>query len=77
MTTKYRKKLIVSLALLVAVETAVPVRGSELDDLKATIQSMQKNMEQMQKKIAELEQENHKQKNKRPLPELRRPPPRP
>ena len=62
MTTKYRKKLVVSLALFVAVETTAPARGSELDELKATIQSMQKNMEQMQKKIAELEQENHKQK---------------
>src|ERR1700746_3608709 len=62
MTTKYRKKLVVSLALLVAVETAAPARGSELDELKATIQSMQKSMEQMQKRIVELEQENHKQK---------------
>src|SRR4029077_1208022 len=62
MTTKYRKKLVVSLALLVAVETAAPARGSELDELKATVQSMQKSMEQMQQKIAELEQENKKQK---------------
>jgi uncharacterized coiled-coil protein SlyX len=62
MTTKYRKKLIVSLALLVGIGITASARGSELDELKATIQSMQKNMEQMQKKIAELEQENHKQK---------------
>src|ERR1700757_4114954 len=62
MITKYRINLIVTLALLGAVETTVPARGSELDDLKATIQSMQKSMEQMQARIAELEQENHKQK---------------
>src|ERR1700757_2128107 len=62
MITKYRINLIVTLALLGAVETTVPARGSELDDLKATIQSMQKSMDQMQKRIAELEQENHKQK---------------
>jgi len=62
MTTKYRKKLIVSLAHLVGIGITASARGSELDELKATIQSMQKNMEQMQKKIAELEQENHKQK---------------
>jgi hypothetical protein len=62
MTTKYRKKLVVSLALLAAVGITAPARGSELDDLKATVQSMQKSMEQMQQKIAELEQENKKQK---------------
>src|SRR5689334_6091364 len=47
MTTKHRSKLIVSLAVLLAVGTTVPARASELDDLKAQIQSMQKNMEQM------------------------------
>jgi cell division protein FtsB len=62
MTTKHRAKLIVSLAVLLAVGTTVPARGAELDDLRAQIQSMQKNMEQMQSRITELEQENHKQK---------------
>jgi hypothetical protein len=52
----------VSLALLAAVGITAPARGSELDDLRATVQSMQKSMEQMQQKIAELEQENKKQK---------------
>jgi len=61
-TKKFRASVIVSLALIVAVGITAPVRGSELDDLRATVQSMQKSMEQMQKKIAELEQENHKQK---------------
>jgi FtsZ-binding cell division protein ZapB len=62
MTTKYTTKLTLSLALLVAVGTTAPMRGSELDELRATVQSMQQTMEQMQKRIAELEQENHKQK---------------
>ena len=61
-TKKFRASVIVSFALIVAVGITAPVRGSELDDLRATVQSMQKSMEQMQKKIAELEQENHKQK---------------
>jgi cell division protein FtsB len=30
--------------------------------MKATVQAMQKSMEQMQARIAELERENHKQK---------------
>lgn len=58
----FRASLIVSLTVLVAVGITAPVRGSELDDLRATVQSMQKSMEQMQNRIAELEQENHKQK---------------
>jgi outer membrane DcaP-like protein len=62
MTKKSRILLGVSLALLVAIGTTAPVRASEIDDLKATVQSMQQTMEQMQKRIAELEQENHKQK---------------
>jgi hypothetical protein len=40
-----------------------PGRASELDELRATVQSMQKSMEQMQKKIADLERENHNQKH--------------
>src|SRR4029077_5128527 len=74
MTTKYRKKLVVSLALLVGIGITASARGSELDELKATIQSMQKNMEQMQKKITELEQENNKQK-KKAAPSRAAPPP--
>jgi DcaP outer membrane protein len=62
MTKRYRTSLIVSLALLAAVGLTAPARGSELDELRASVQSMQKSMEQMQKKIAELEQENKKQK---------------
>ena len=62
MTKNYRISLIVTLTLLVTVGTTVRARGSELDELRATMQSMQKSMEQMQKKIAELERENQKQK---------------
>jgi DcaP outer membrane protein len=39
-----------------------PARASEVDELKATVQAMQKSMEQMQTRITELERENHKQK---------------
>ena len=62
MTTTYRIWLIVGLALFAAFGTSAPARAAELDELKATIQSMQKSMEQMQARIAELERENHKQK---------------
>src|ERR1041385_2756934 len=57
------RSVILSITLLVFFVCALPARASELDELKATIQSMQKSMEQMQKKIAELERENHQQKN--------------
>src|ERR1051325_1439890 len=40
----------------------LPARALEIDELKATIQTMQQSMEQMQTRITELEQENHKQK---------------
>ena len=59
---KKSKGLVIAVTLVVAVCLTVPARASELDDLKATVQSMQKSMEQMQKKITQLEQENHKQK---------------
>jgi cell division protein FtsB len=74
MTTKHRSKLIVSLAVLLAVGTTVPARASELDGLKAQIQSMQKNMEQMQNRITELEQENHKQKQQASASRTAQPP---
>jgi len=57
------RSVILSITLLVFFVCALPARASELDELKATIQSMQKSMEQMQKKIAELERENHQQKH--------------
>ncbi len=56
------KGLVIAVTMVVAVCLTAPARASELDELKATIESMQKSMEQMQKRIAELEQENHKQK---------------
>jgi hypothetical protein len=62
MTKSNKKSVILSLTLFVSFALIAPGRASELDELRATVQSMQKNMEQMQKKIAELEQENHKQK---------------
>jgi DcaP outer membrane protein len=50
------------LMLFVFFAVLAPARASELDELKATVQAMQNSMAQMQKKIAELEQENKKQK---------------
>jgi DcaP outer membrane protein len=56
------KSLTVTLVVFVSFLLVAPARASEIDELKATIQSMQKSMEQMQSRITELEQENHKQK---------------
>jgi DcaP outer membrane protein len=57
-----RKSVALTLAIFVSFAVVTSARASELDELKATIQSMQQSMEQMQKRIAELERENHKQK---------------
>src|SRR5438067_1682220 len=51
MTKIYRTSLTVSLALLAAIGLTTPAHASELDDLRATVQSMQKSMEQMQTKL--------------------------
>src|SRR5262249_52033958 len=48
---------------LVSFLMVTPARASEIDELKAMIQSMQKSMEQMQSRITELERENHAQKH--------------
>ena len=63
MTKKYRTSIVVSLTLLVAIGTTAPTHASEMDELKATVQAMQKSMGEMQKKIAVLEQENQKYKH--------------
>jgi hypothetical protein len=57
-----QKSVAFTLVVFVSVLVVTPARASEIDELKATIQSMQKSMEQMQTRITELEQENHKQK---------------
>ena len=57
-----KKSVAVTLAAFVSFLVVTPAPASEIDELKATIQSMQKSMEQMQTRITELEQENHKQK---------------
>jgi hypothetical protein len=57
-----KRSVIFGVTLFASFALVAPARGSELDELKATIQSMQASMEQMQKRIAELEQENQKQK---------------
>ena len=63
MTKKYRTSIVVSLTLLVAIGTTAPTHASEMDELKATVEAMQKSMGEMQKKIAVLEQENQKYKH--------------
>jgi hypothetical protein len=60
----HKRLVLVTVAVLVALGLSVPARATELDDLKASMQAMQKQMEQMQKKIVELEQENNQQKKK-------------
>ena len=55
------RSVILSVTLFVSFVSVLPGRASELDELKATIQSMQKSMQQMQARIDELERENHKQ----------------
>src|ERR1044072_8049710 len=57
------KSVALNLAVFVSFLVVMPARASEIDELKATIQSMQKSMEQMQTRITELERENHAQKH--------------
>jgi len=57
-----QKSVAFTLVVFVSLLVVTPARASEIDELKATIQSMQKSMEQMQNRITELERENHKQK---------------
>ena len=61
---KKSRGLVIAATLVLAVYLTAPAGASELDELRATVQSMQKSMEQMQKKIADLEQENQKHKQK-------------
>ena len=60
MSTK--RSVIPTITLFIFFVSGLPARASEVDELKATVQAMQKSMEQMQARIAELERENHKQK---------------
>lgn len=57
-----KPSLIVSLTVVALCGLSTRVSATELDDLKAQMQLMQKSMEQMQQKIADLERENSKQK---------------
>ena len=57
-----KKSLSFFATVVIAVEFAAPARASELDELKAQMQSMQKTMDQMQQKINKLERENQQQK---------------
>src|SRR5262249_55867279 len=79
-----RRNFTFILALLIGVGSTMSVRASELDDLKAQMRVMQETMDQMQKKITHLEQENQKQKQqqvaatkKAPAPPVEGPHPAP
>jgi outer membrane DcaP-like protein len=50
------------IAVCIAIGLAAPAHASELDELKAQIQAMQKSMGEMQQKINRLERENQQQK---------------
>jgi hypothetical protein len=67
--------LIISTALLASVGFSAPAFADEIDELKAQMQAMQKTMEQMQKKITQLEQENRKQKQQVSASRTAAPPP--
>src|SRR6478672_6378114 len=58
------KSLIILTALLAAGSSPVSAQNSELDQLKASMKSMEQTIEQMKQKIAELE----KQQAKAPVP---------
>jgi len=58
-----KRSVVVSLTLSVFFVFGAAARASELDELKATVQAMQKNMAEMQKKITALEQENRTYKH--------------
>jgi hypothetical protein len=67
MKTNVVKWLLLATALVGAAGITVTAQTSdtsEIEQLKASLQTMQKNMEQMQKKIADLERENKQQKEK-------------
>jgi len=64
---------LVTIALIVALG-ATSLRASEIDDLKAEMRVMQQNMDQMQKKILQLEQENQKQKQQQATAPKKAPP---
>jgi FtsZ-binding cell division protein ZapB len=68
-TMKQRRKYVagdrsfgVLVTIFIAAAVATRSPASEIDELKAQIQSMQKSMEQMQQKIGKLERENQQQK---------------
>jgi cell division protein FtsB len=62
MTKRNKRSVILSLTLCASLALTAPARATEVDELRATVQAMQKSMEQMQARIGELERENHKQK---------------
>jgi hypothetical protein len=68
MKTTIRKTLPVILSLAVAASLPARAQNSDLDDLKAQLKAMQKTMEEMQKKIDQLEKEKTAQPPPAPTP---------
>jgi hypothetical protein len=76
--TRYCKPLpLINIAILLAVAAPVNVRAQELDELKAQMRIMQQSMDQMRKRISQLEQENQKQKQQPQVAASRTAPPPP
>jgi len=64
MSTNHQALRITGVALFVGLAFGPAARASEIDDLKAEIRVMQQSIDQMQKKMSQLEDENQKQKQK-------------
>ena len=64
MNTNYQVLRITGVALFVGLAFEPAARAAEIDDLKAEIRVMQQSIDQMQKKILKLEDENQQQKQK-------------
>jgi len=69
-----RIALIIAVVLLVGVGSTLSARASEIDDLKAQMRIMQQTMDQMAKKISQLEEDNQKQKKQQQVAASRKSP---
>jgi hypothetical protein len=56
MTKNSKRSVVLSIAVLILFVLVAPARVSELDELKATIQSMQKSMERITSKLPKMGQ---------------------
>lgn len=75
MKNNSRITLLVTAVLAIGIGSTSSARASEIDDLKTEMRIMQQSMDQMQKKILQLEQENQKQKQQQTAASKKAPPP--